>query len=398
MDQTQVGYQSVLSQVAGAVVGRGWFYYVFIGSVLAVLCLSANTSFVDFPRLCHLVARDDYLPRPFAVVGRRLVFSVGILYLAATGGVLLAAFGGITDRLIPLFAIGAFLTFTMSQTGMVVHWRRELQRAQDARVRHLHRVRLAINAVGAATTAVALAIIISAKFIEGAWITILTIPCIILLLKAIKRYYDELDLRLRDDGPLSIAGVRPPMVLVTTEGWNRLTDKGLVFALSLSPDVIAVHLTKLDPDEDEEKEARLRRQWEEDVERPACDAGLRPPRFVTLQAPYRRFQGPLLKLIEKLEAENPSRTIAVLIPEVVKLHWWQHLLHAHRAQRLASSLLNYGGSRLAVMIVPWYLEEPRTEEAVDPEETVLSETPKAADGGAAARDRIDLDASRAPYR
>ena len=373
MDQTQDGYQSVLSQLAGAVVGRGWYYYIAIGSVITVLCLSANTSFVDFPRLCHLVAQDDYLPRPFAVVGRRLVFSVGILYLAATAGILLTIFGGITDRLIPLFAIGAFLTFTMSQTGMVRHWQRELRKAQDARERHRHRSRLAINAVGAFTTALAFAIIISAKFTEGAWITILVIPCVIVLLKAIKRYYDELERRLRKDGPLSFAGLSPPIVLVTTEGWNRLTDKALAFALSFSPDVFAVHLTKVDPDEDGEKEARLRRQWEEDVERPAREAKLRPPRLIMLQAPYRRFEGPLLKLIERLEAEHPLRTIAVLVPEVVKRHWWQHLLHAHRAQRLASSLLLYGGSRLAVMIVPWHLEEPRIEEAVDVEEAVDAE-------------------------
>src|SRR5689334_4355558 len=142
MDQTQDGYQSVLSQLAGAVVGRGWFYYVAIGSLLCVLCLSADTSFTGFPRLCRLVAQDDFLPRPFAVVGRRLVFSVGILYLAATSGFLLAAFNGITDRLIPLFAIGAFLTFTLSQTGMVMHWRRELRAASTARQRHKHRISL----------------------------------------------------------------------------------------------------------------------------------------------------------------------------------------------------------------------------------------------------------------
>jgi amino acid transporter len=378
MDQTQEGYQSVLSQLAGAVVGRGWFYHVAMASVLTVLCLSANTSFVDFPRLCRLVAQDDYLPRPFAIFGRRLVFSVGILYLAATAGIILIVFGGITERLIPLFAVGAFLTFTMSQTGMVVHWRRELQRAQTGRGRHFHRGRLAINAVGAATTALALAVIIAAKFAEGAWITILVIPCVIILLKAIKRYYGELDARLREDGPLSFE-LPPPIVLVTTEGWNRLTDKALAFALSISPDVIAGHLTKLDPDEDEEKEARLRRQWEEDIQRPACEAGLQPPRLVMIHAPYRRFDGPLLKLIERLEAEYPSRSLAVLIPKVVKLHWWQHLLHTHRSRRLANSLLLYGGSRLAVIIVPWHLEEPRIEQAVDPEEAVSSETPEAAD-------------------
>src|SRR5689334_6452854 len=131
MDQSQEGYQSVLSQLAGAVVGRGWFYYVAIGSVLSALCLSANTSFVDFPRLSRLIAQDDFLPRGFAVVGRRLVYSVGILFLATAAALLLVAFGGITDRLIPLFAVGAFLAFTLSQAGMVVHWRRELRRAGD---------------------------------------------------------------------------------------------------------------------------------------------------------------------------------------------------------------------------------------------------------------------------
>jgi amino acid transporter len=126
MDQSQPEYRSVLSQLAGAVVGNGIFYYVAMGSLLSVLTLSATTSFIDFPRLCRMVAEDSFLPRPFAMAGRRLVFSVGILYLAAAASVLLFAFDGITDRLIPLFAIGAFLTFTMSQAGMVAHWRRAL--------------------------------------------------------------------------------------------------------------------------------------------------------------------------------------------------------------------------------------------------------------------------------
>jgi amino acid transporter len=368
MDQTREGYQSVLSQLVGAIAGRGWFYYVAIGSLLTVLCLSANTSFTGFPRLCHLVAKDDYLPRPFAVVGRRLVYSVGILYLAGAAGALLTIFGGITDRLIPLFAIGAFLTFTMSQTGMVIHWRRELGRAAGRIERHRHRARLVINAIGAFTTALALAIIVAAKFSAGAWITILVIPGVVLLLKAIKRYYAELDLRLRDDGALSLAGGQPPIVLVTTEGWNRLTDKALAFALSFSPDVIAVHLTKLDPDEIDDKEARLRQRWQADVEHPARQAGLRPPELVVLEVPYRRAHGTLLGYIERLEAENPTRTITVLIPEIVKLHWWQYLLHTHRAQRLAGALILYGSSRLAVMIVPWHLELQRFEEAVDAEE------------------------------
>src|SRR6202044_1960947 len=127
MDQNQSDYQSVLSQLIGAVVGPGWFYDMTIGSILAVLCLSANTSFVDFPRLCRLIAKDDFLPRAFASIGRRLVYSVGVLFLAIASGLLLAAFRGITDKLIPLYAVGAFLAFTLSQSGMVMHWRNQMR-------------------------------------------------------------------------------------------------------------------------------------------------------------------------------------------------------------------------------------------------------------------------------
>ncbi|HEY0523759.1 MAG TPA: APC family permease [Stellaceae bacterium] len=370
MDQTQDGYQSVLSQLAGAVVGRGWFYYVAIGSLLCVLCLSADTSFTGFPRLCRLVAQDDFLPRPFAVVGRRLAYSVGILYLAATSGFLLIVFGGITDRLIPLFAIGAFMTFTLSQTGMVMHWRRELRTAKASarKGRHTHRLSLAINAVGAVTTGIALAIIVVAKFTEGAWITILVIPCVIVLLKAIKRYYGELELRLRDDGRLDLHRNKPPVVLVATEGWNRLTDKALDFALSVSPDVIAVHLAQLEGPDVDQEERSLREKWSRDVEQPARAAGLRPPRLVVLQAPYRRIHVPLLQFVERLQVEHPVRTVAILIPEIVKRKWWQYFLHTHRARRLRDALLRYGGSRLVVINAPWYLDEPRIEEALAPEE------------------------------
>jgi amino acid transporter len=375
MDETKPGYQSVLSQLASAVVGRGMFYYVAIGSLLCVLCLSANTSFVDFPRLCRFVARDDFLPRPFALVGRRLVFSVGITYLAVTAGLLLMVFGGITDRLIPLFAIGAFLTFTLSQAGMVVHWRRQMrQRPGEAHV-HFH---FAVNALGAVTTGIAFVVILAAKFTEGAWITVLVIPCVIILLRSIKRYYEELEARLREDGPLELSGMDPPVVLVTAEDWNRLTDKALKFALRVSPDVMVVHLCRLEGPDEDEKERRLRETWSRDVEQPARAAGLRPPRLVLLQARYRRVQGPLLKFITQLEAQYSGRLIAVLIPEIVKLHWWEHLLHTHRARRLRALLLRYGGSRLVVINIPWYIEEPRIEEALVEEEEATPASPSEA--------------------
>jgi len=364
MDQNAEPYQSVISQLVGAVWGRDWVYFVTIGSVLAVLCLSANTSFVGFPRLCRLVAEDGFLPRPFAVSGRRLVFDVGILYLSATAALLLVAFDGITDRLIPMFAIGAFLTFTLSQSGMVVHWSREQRKTEhvDTRVG----ARQAINAIGAITTALALAIILTTKFTEGAWITVMVIPAVIFLLLKIRQYYDEVGARTRKTDPLVLTHTEPPIVIVPTEEWSRLTDKALAFALQISPDVVGVHLTSLTgPDDDPGREARLREQWRTDVEEPARAAGLTPPRLVVLPSGYRSIRDPLLKFIAEIEEMRPHRLIAVVIPELVKLTWWQHVLHTHRARRLRAALLRYGGSRLVVMNIPWYLEEPRPIEALE---------------------------------
>jgi amino acid transporter len=369
MDQALPGYQSVLSQLVGAVVGRGGFYYIAIASALVILCLSANTSFVDFPRLCRFVAQDGFLPRPFAIVGRRLVYSVGVLYLAITAGLLLIVFDGITDRLIPLYAIGAFLTFTMSQTGMVAHWRRAMSERRGAPHPRRIWIHLLINAVGACATAIALLVIVIAKFTEGGWITIVTIPCALLLLRAIKRYYDRIDVQLRTRRQLEFSGDKPPIVLVPIQGWNRLTRKALALAMELSPDVRAVHLAALEGPDVEDEEKRLRERWENVVNKPARAAHFsHPPQLEFLSAPYRRIHAPLLKLIKEIEEESPDRTIAVLIPELVKRHWWERLLSVQRAQRLRAALLEYGGSRVAVMEVPWYLAEPDIGESMTEEE------------------------------
>jgi amino acid transporter len=379
MNQERAGYQSVLSQLAKAVAGNGVFYDIAIGSLLCVLTLSANTSFIDFPRLCRTVAQDGFLPRPFVIAGRRLVYSVGILYLTAAAGILLIVFRGITDRLIPLFAIGAFLTFTMSQTGMVVHWLRAGRSSGGTRVHRARLVHLGINALGAVATGVALVIIIAAKFTEGAWITILAIPSVVLLLLSIKSYYDQLDASLRDDQPISFVDVKPPVVLVATQGWNKLTDKALGFALRLSPDVNAVHLTKLDsPDED--NASAIRDRWAKDVEAPARAAGLKPPRLLVLRADYRVIHEPLLKLIRQLQDEFPDRPIAVLLPDIVKTSWWQLLLHTHRARRLRSQLLRFGGSRIVIIQIPWYLKEPQIEQGIveEPPEQSVEQHPQEA--------------------
>ncbi|MGH7248000.1 MAG: APC family permease, partial [Pseudomonadota bacterium] len=297
--------------------------------------------------------------------------SVGIVYLAITAGLLLIAFDGITERLIPLYAIGAFLTFTMSQAGMVVHWRRKLRQSRNGAQSSPRRlwIHLLINAIGASTTVIALLVIIVAKFIEGGWITIVAIPCVIVLHKSIKRYYDNIEARLRCAAPLQFRDNKRPIVLVAIQQWNRLAEKALTLAMELSPDVRAVHLAALEGPDVKGEERKLRQQWADCVERPGRAAHVRnPPQLVFLSAPYRRIHAPLLKLIREIEDENPDRIIAVLIPELVKRHWWEYLLSAQRARRLRTVLLEYGGSRVAVMGVPWYLTEPKIEEAMSEEE------------------------------
>jgi len=344
MDQTKAGYQSVLSQLIGAISGRGAFYYVSMTSLLCVLCLSANTSFVDFPRLAHAVAANGYLPRIFAIPGRRLVFTAGILFLSVIAGLLLIGFGGITDRLIPLFAIGAFLTFTLSQAGMVAHWRK----AGPG-----NRWRLLMNLVGALSTGAALVIIIIAKFAEGAWITLIAIPAIMVLLKAVHSYYDSLADELREEGPIALEHLVPPTVIVVAEQWNRLSERAVKFALTISPDVVAVHLSKAEGPDSDDHEQRLRAQWRTDVEEPVAKRGLAPPRLMFIPAPHRLMLEPLMRLIDKLDAEAPERAVAVLIPQTVKSAWWQNLLHTHRAARLRAGLLRAGRPNLTVVTVPW---------------------------------------------
>jgi amino acid transporter len=355
MDQADPAYQSVLSQLTAAVVGRGTVYYVTIASVLAVLALSANTSFVDFPRLCRLLARDDFLPRAFSAVSSRLVYSVGILFLAVASGLLLAAFGGITDRLIPLYAVGAFLAFTLSQAGMVWHWRKQLRDGAGGRAHA--RLAMALNGAGAVATAGALGVIVVAKFVEGAWVTLLAIPCLLLLFTAVKRHYAWVARQTATRRPLDLRHNEPPVVLLPLRRWDRLTRKALRFGVRLSPDVIAVHVAEVDEAAAEDEEAAQRTRWEEEVGRPARMAGVRPPRLEVIHSPYREFLGPLLEFISRVENELPGRQVAVIIPELVTRHWWELLLHNRRAAQLKRALLKRDDRRLMVITVPWHLDD-----------------------------------------
>ncbi len=363
MDQAKPGYQSVLSQLVGAVYGRGWLYYVTIGSVLAVLCLSANTSFVDFPRLCHLVAEDGFLPRPFAVPGRRLVYSVGILFLAVGAGGLLIVFGGITDRLIPLFAVGAFLSFTLSQAGMAAHWRR------DATSRG-RRAKLVINGLGAVATGVALAIILAAKFVEGAWLTVIVVPCTIVLLRAVRRYYDEIDRQMLRGSHrrIDLRQHAPPVLLVPLKRWDRLARKAVEYAVRLSPDVTALHVMDLEGPDVEDRQERLRQEWHELVEQPAIRAGLTPPRLAFVPSEFRSITAPLLRAVQEANRRAPERVVTVILPELVDGRWWGYLMHANRERRLRARLLRDGGRNVIVSSVPWQLRPADPAEAIAEEE------------------------------
>ena len=352
MDQTKPDYQSVLSQLTAAVVGHGAVYYVTIAAVLATLCLSANTSFVGFPRLCRLVADDESLPRAFATVGRRLVYSVGILFLAGAAAGLLIVFDGITDRLIPLFAVGAFLAFTLSQTGMVVHWKQ--QKGDGSR---WHAVHLAVNGTGAVATGVALVVILAAKFVEGAWIVVLALPALLGLFALVHRYYANLDRKLATDGrPLDLSQTRSPVVVIPMRQANKLTDRAIVFGLRMSCDVVGVHLSNVGGTEGDHECDRLRADWARRVAEPARAANIPPPALTFIESPYRRFLDPLLDELTRIQGEHPGRQVAVIVPQLIKAHWWQRLLHDRRGERLKQALLQRGGHGIVVVNVPWHVD------------------------------------------
>src|SRR5271163_4773182 len=234
-DPGQPGYQSVLSMLTAAVFGKGFFYYLTIGSILVVLSLSANTAFADFPRLCRAIAQNDYLPHVFGYRGRRLVYTYGIVILAVLCGGVLILFGGVTDRLIPLYAVGAFLAFTLSQSGMVMHWWRR---------RGAHWLKsMLVNGLGGLVTGVTTAVVLVAKFVEGAWITLLFIPLTIVLFVIVRRHYHFVKVLTSSRDPVNVEALNdPPIAVIAVDRWSSITCQGIQFAARLSPEVIAVHV------------------------------------------------------------------------------------------------------------------------------------------------------------
>jgi amino acid transporter len=341
-DPGAVGYQSVISMIIAAVVGRGPLYYTAIGSVLVVLALSANTAFADFPRLCRAIALNGYLPDAFSLRGRRLVYSQGVWVLAALAALLLIVFQGVTNRLIPLYAVGAFLAFTLSQAGMVAHWLRVKGPG--------YRRYIVVNGIGALATGATVLVVLVAKFIEGAWITALLIPTLLISMMAVKRYFDRVAEELQCTEPFNVEGLHSPLIILPVQKWSRLTRKAVEVAYALSRDVEAVHVCA------EGEKNDVREEWEKYVLTPLRKAGLAEPKLTMLDSPFRLVITPIVNHVLAVQQENPTRRIAVLIPEMIEHHWWHYFLENNRAELLKALLLLKGNQRILIVNVPWYLK------------------------------------------
>ncbi len=335
------GYESVLSMLTRAVMGHGWFYYLTIASVLLVLALSANTSFADFPRLTRAIATDGYMPRVFLIRGRRLLYSWGIYVLVVLTAALLIFFGGVTDRLIPLFAIGAFLAFTLSQAGMVMHWKRQGHAP----------VRMIVNGLGAVATGITTLVVLVAKFLDGAWITVLLVAVMILFMRAVHRHYVRVNREIDLNRPFHPAQIGEPIVIVPVDRWSRISEKALSFALSMSCDIRCVHVrTSDEPDPFPEV-------WEKDIVAPLKKDGRCVPKLVMLKSPYRYILYPILDYVLSVEHESATCKVCVIVPELVVQRWWQGMLHNRRSDLLKVMLLMRGNRRIIVINIPWYLGE-----------------------------------------
>jgi amino acid transporter len=343
-DPGHPGYQSLLSMLIAAVFGKGVFYYLTIASILFVLSLSANTAFADFPRLCRAIAQNNYLPHAFGYRGRRLVYTYGIVVLAVLTCFLLVVFDGVTDKLIPLYAVGAFLAFTLSQFGMVVHWRKN---------RGPHWLKSAvINGLGGFVTGVTVIVVLVAKFAEGAWITVIFIPLLIFFFRVVRRHYHMIRVATSCLVPVAPANHNaPPIAVVPIDHWSSICKQALEFASRLSPEIIALHV------EPGEHSRLLYEEWERYVEQPFRTVGAEPPKLVMLPSPYRFIIVPLVQYILELSEKHPDRHIVVVIPELVEDRWYEYFLHNQRARLLEWTLLVRGNQRIFTVSAPYYISE-----------------------------------------
>ena len=366
--------ETLVSSIARFTFGGGPIYLVIQAATAAILILAANTSFADFPRLASLLAADRFLPRQLASRGDRLVFSNGIFILALLASVLIVLFGGNEQAMLPLYALGVFISFTLSQAGMVAHWLR-LRRADEAKRRirdeeELHRTEtgdagiasheserleaierdlsgnwllsILVNGVGATITFFVLIVIVTTKFTHGAWAVLLLIPLLVVMFRAIRVHYLEVARQLSTEGLQPDHAVRAHQVLVPISGIHR----GVIYALEYAKSIAPEHVTAVYVDLNEETTNKLREKWStwgEGVE------------LVVLQSPYRSLTRPLLRYIERVARQGENHMTTVLLPEFVPAKWWHQLLHNQSSLLLKGSLLFKKG--VIVTSVPYHLNK-----------------------------------------
>ncbi|MBI2885927.1 MAG: APC family permease [Chloroflexi bacterium] len=327
--------ETVVSQLTRTLVGDGSPYHYLVQFATAVLLvLAANTAFAGFPRLASILAKDRFLPRQFQFRGERLAFSTGIILLAFLGSVLVTVFEGSVTNLIPLYTVGVFLAFTLSQSGMVLHWFRE--RAHEGGWRW----RAAINGFGAAATGLVMIVVGISKFALGAWIVMLLMPVLVVVLWAIHQHYERVESATVAETPV-VPELIHPRVVLPIANLGIPARQAIAFARAIAPDnrITAVHVS-----DDPEERAQLRRAWED------WQPGIQ---LVIIDSPYRMLSGPLLAYVAAVQQTHPYDTITVAIPELVPSHWWEHLLHNQTALRIKAALLFRPG--IVVVNVPYHL-------------------------------------------
>jgi len=334
--------ETIVSMLGREVLGKNLLYYGYQAATALILFLGANTSFADFPRLSAILAKDGFMPRQFAFKGDRLAFSHGIVDHAVVASVLLIVFNGEVTRLIPLYAVGVFISFTLSQSGMVRHWWRLRERGW--------RASMVINGVGATTTAVVAVIIATMKFTHGAWISILLMLALIVLFTVIRRHYDWFEKAAQVEEATPPSGIpatvpveRPPTrehIVMPVDTINKVTLAAIALARELSGRVTTVYIT-----DDREEAEELRARWEKTIP---------DVRLLVIESPYRAFVAPMIAYVGSLQRSEPGVPIAVVLPRFVPRHWWERLLHNQDVLRLKPHLSKLAGVR--VIDFPYRLE------------------------------------------
>jgi amino acid transporter len=332
--------ETILSALTRRVLGRGLLYILVQAGTLAILAVAANTSFAGFPRLASVLAKDRFLPNQFAHLGDRLVYSNGMIVLATLTGVLIVLFQGDTHALIPLFAVGVFLAFTLSQAGMVIHWYRDRSRGWAAKA--------LINGLGALTTTVTLLVVAVAKFLDGAWIVLLLIPLLYAGFFAVNRHYHAIAKELTLHGlPPSLRPLPEPRVVIPVSGVHRGVVEALRFARGISDNVTAVYV-EINPGDAE----RIRTEWE------TWGQGVQ---LKVVPSPYRSIVSPILEFLDETDLEhNDGQLASIILPEFVPAHWWQNLLHNQTAWLLKVAMLyrrHRHGYNRAIIDIPFYLRD-----------------------------------------